>query len=63
MCTIGIVRTCWTGYPTGDLRIVENVRWRKLLFKGPNFKEHRAINFNKCKIEIIRSIRQFYIKI
>ena len=47
---------------TGDLRIVEDVRLRKLLSKGPNFREHRAINYNKCKIEIINALDNFILK-
>ena len=33
---------------TGDLRIVENTKLRKLLSKGPNYREPCTINFNKC---------------
>ena len=41
---------------------MEDVRLRKLLSKGPNFREHRAINFNKCKIEIINALDNFILK-
>ena len=44
---------------TGDLRIVKDVKLRKLLSKGPNFREHRSINLNKCKIEIIKALENF----
>ena len=44
---------------TGDLRIVEDVKLRKLLSKGPNFREHRNINFNKCKEEIVKALEIF----
>ena len=33
---------------TGDLRIIENRDLRRLLSKGPNFREPRSINWNKC---------------
>ena len=32
---------------TGDLRTVENLKLRKLLNKGPNYRESRTINFTK----------------
>ena len=47
---------------TGDLRIVKDVRLRKLLSKGPNFREHRSINFKKCKDEIIKALDNFILK-
>ena len=28
--------------------LVENLKLRKLLTKGPNYRESRTINFNKC---------------
>jgi hypothetical protein len=34
---------------TGDLRIIENQHLRKLISKGPNYREPRSINWNKCK--------------
>ena len=37
---------------TGDLRIVKNDKLRKLFMKGPNFREPKPINFNKCCTEI-----------
>ena len=37
---------------TGDLRIIENAKLRKLLSKGPNFREPRTINYKKCIKEI-----------
>ena len=33
---------------TGDLLIVENSKLRKLLGKGPNYREPPTINFDKC---------------
>ena len=37
---------------TGDLRIVKNGKLRKLLCKGPNFRENEMINFDKVLNEI-----------
>ena len=37
---------------TGDLRIVENSKLRKLLSKGPNYRENKTINYSKCNKEI-----------
>ena len=34
---------------TGDLRIVENNKLRKLLVKGPKFRESEVICWNKVK--------------
>ena len=34
---------------TGDLRIIENQHLRKLISKGPNYREPRNINWKKCK--------------
>ena len=44
---------------TGDLRIVEDVKLRKLLSKGPNYREPITVNYNKCKNEIIKSLDKF----
>jgi len=33
---------------TGDLRIIENNKLRKLLSKGPNYRENKTINYSKC---------------
>ena len=33
---------------TGDLRIVENSKLRKLLTKGPNYREPKTVNYGKC---------------
>ena len=37
---------------TGDLRIIENAKLRKLFSKGPNYRENKTINFNTCLKEI-----------
>ena len=34
---------------TGDLRIIENNHLRKLISKGPNYREPRPINLKKCR--------------
>ena len=41
---------------TGDLRLITNTRLRKLISKGPNFREPRTINWNKCKEEIRKGL-------
>ena len=43
---------------TGDLRIIENPKLRKLLAKGPNYREAKTINFSKCREEIERTITE-----
>ena len=37
---------------TGDLRIIENAKLRKLFSKGPNYCENKTINYNTCMKEI-----------
>ena len=37
---------------TGDLRIIENKHLRKLISKGPNYREPKTINWNKCRESI-----------
>ena len=37
---------------TGDLRIIKNNKLRKLLGKGPNYREPKFVNYNKCLISI-----------
>lgn len=34
---------------TGDLRIISNPNLRKLLSKGPNYREPKSINWKKCR--------------
>ena len=41
---------------TGDLRLVTNNKLRKLLVKGPKYREPVTIDFDKAKEEIIASI-------
>ena len=44
---------------TGDLRIVSNSALRKLLSKGPNYREPKTMNFKKCK-EVIKEGLESY---
>ena len=41
---------------TGDLRIIQNSKLRKLFSKGPNYRENKTINYSKCMKEICDSI-------
>ena len=41
---------------TGDLRIIENSKLRKLFSKGPNYRENKTINYHKCKTEIYKAL-------
>ena len=41
---------------SGDLRIVTNTKLRKLLSKGPNYREPSTINYRKCLQSIESSI-------
>ena len=41
---------------TGDLRIIENNKLRKLLTKGPNYREPRSLNFGKAEVNIKSAI-------
>ena len=40
----------------GDLRIIKDNKLRKLLTKGPNYRELRTINFSKVLIEITTAL-------
>ena len=44
---------------TGDVRIVQNKKLRKLLCKCPRYKEPVSINFSNCKNEITNSLIKF----
>ena len=48
---------------TGDLRIVENKKLRKILSKGPNFRTPKTINFSKCldsiKLALTENIEKY----
>ena len=51
---------------TGDLRVVSNTKLRKLLSKGPNYRESVTINYNKClkaiELALISAIDNFSTK-
>ena len=44
---------------TGDLRFLENQKLRKLISKGPNYREPRNINWNKCREVILNGLDSF----
>ena len=48
---------------TGDLRIIENSKLRKLLSKGPSFRESKTINYSKCKTSIETALDLFILKL
>ena len=37
---------------SGDLRIITNKKLRKLLSRGPNYREPKSLNYSKCKQSI-----------
>ena len=41
---------------SGDLRIISNPKLRKLLSKGPNYREPKTLNYSKCKQAIESAI-------
>ena len=41
---------------SGDLRIIDNSKLRKLFSKGPNYREPKMLNYRKCKQSIESSI-------
>ena len=43
---------------TGDLRIIRNDKLRKLISKGPNFREPKTINWKKCRDVIAEGVTQ-----
>ena len=44
---------------TGDICISQNNKLRKLLCKGPKYREPVSINFSNCKTEIKNSLIKF----
>mgnify|MGYP001792462320 CR=1 FL=1 len=44
---------------TGDLRIVQNGKLRKLLIKGPKYREPSTIDFLKAKDSIVNGVNEF----
>ena len=41
---------------SGDLRVISNLKLRKLISKGPNYREPKMLNFRKCKQSIESSL-------
>ena len=48
---------------TGDLRFITNDKLRKLLTKGPNFREPKTVNYNRCYTVIENSLTEFVEKL
>ena len=44
---------------TGDLRVIQNKKLRSLISKGPNFREPRFLNYNKCLDTIKTNVKEF----
>ena len=44
---------------TGDLRIIQNNKLRKLISKGPNYREPRFLNYEKCLTTIKTNLNEF----
>ena len=44
---------------SGDICLVQNNKLRKLLCKGPKYREPVSINFSNCKTEIKNSLTKF----
>ena len=43
---------------TGDLRIIRNEKLRKLISKGPNYREPKTINWKKCRDGIAEGLAE-----
>lgn len=48
---------------TGDLRIIGNQKLRKLVARGPNFREAKMINWDHCKTEITSGLETYITKV
>ena len=48
---------------TGDLRIITNTKLRKLISRGPNYREPRTINWKHCQKEIETGIELYINKV
>ena len=57
-CTTSLYKSKPRGTVTGDMHIAQN-KLRKLLCKGPKYREPASINFSNCKIEIKNSLTKF----
>ena len=47
---------------TGDLRVIGNQKLRKLVARGPNFREPKTINWGHCKTEITSGLDSYITK-
>ena len=43
---------------SGDLRLVQNGRLRKLFTKGPKYREKKFVNWNHVEENILRSVKE-----
>ena len=48
---------------TGDLRVIDNQKLRKLVARGPNFREPKMINWGHCKTEIKSGLDTYVTKV
>ena len=48
---------------TGDLRVIDNQKLRKLVSRGPNFREPKMINWGHCKTEIKSGLDTYITKV
>ena len=48
---------------TGDLRIIGNQKLRKLVARGPNFREAKMIHWGHCKTEITSGLETYIAKV
>ena len=48
---------------TGDLRIIGNQKLRKLVKRGPNFREAKTIHWGHCKTEITSGLDKYISKV
>ena len=48
---------------TGDLRVIGNQKLRKLVTRGPNFREAKTIHWGHCKTEITSGLDSYIEKV
>ena len=58
-CTSQITNPKHGHIVTGDICIVQKNKLRKLLCKGPKYRETVSINFLNCKTEVINNLTKF----
>ena len=46
---------------TGNLQIIGNSKLRKLMSKGPNYREPKTINWRKCREKILEGLNDFIV--